>query len=165
MATSFKRTYTRTVVGSAPDPTTELCRHTPPPETPLHTQASKAQPLVGSLLLSPGSWCTQGFFFVLSKGVCFPVLWNCCSQILLTFKVGFPGDTQSLCQIPRLESLLWGLELSQQCGNLFGIIVLQFASCLPWRLCSGANGNILQEDLCASQDSYCRASGSMAGHC
>ena len=38
------------------------------------------------------------------------VLWKFCNQIPLTFKVRFPGDTQSLCQIPRLGSLLWGLE-------------------------------------------------------
>ena len=31
-----------------------------------------------------------------------------------------------LCWIPRLGSLLWNLELSQQCKNFFGIIVLQF---------------------------------------
>ena len=33
----------------------------PPPETPGHWQASLGQSLVGSLLLSPGSWCTQDF--------------------------------------------------------------------------------------------------------
>ena len=65
MATSFKRTYTRTIVSSAPDPTTELYRHTPSPETAKHTQASKAQPLVESLLLPPGSWCAQGFVCIL----------------------------------------------------------------------------------------------------
>ena len=36
------------------------------------------------------------------------------SMIPLTFNVRFPGDSQSLCWIPRLESLLWCLELSQQ---------------------------------------------------
>ena len=34
----------------------------PLPETPGHSQASLGQSLVGSLLLSPGSWCIQGFF-------------------------------------------------------------------------------------------------------
>ena len=35
--------------------------HQPRPllETPRHSQASLGQSLVGSLLLSPGSWCTQ----------------------------------------------------------------------------------------------------------
>ena len=81
-----------------------------------------------SFLLDPG---VHKVLFVFSKGVCLPVLWNCCSQILLTFQVRFPWDTQSLCQIPRLGSLLWGLELSQQCKNLFGITVLQFVDHLP----------------------------------
>ena len=32
-----------------------------PPETPRHSWASLGQFLMGSLFLSPGSWCTQGF--------------------------------------------------------------------------------------------------------
>ena len=43
----------------------QLCRRPPPtqplPETPGHLQASLGQSLTGSLLLSLGSWCTQGF--------------------------------------------------------------------------------------------------------
>ena len=44
----------------------------------------------------------------------------------LTSKVKFPGGSQSLCWIPRLGNLLRVLELSSQCKNFFGIIVLQF---------------------------------------
>ena len=44
----------------------------------------------------------------------------------LTSKVKFPGGFQSLCWIPRLGNLLHVLELSSQCKNFFGIIVLQF---------------------------------------
>ena len=62
--------------------------------------------------------------------VCFPVLWKFCNQIPLASKVKFPGGSQYLCQIPRLGNLLWALELSQQCKNFFGIIVLQFVGCL-----------------------------------
>ena len=32
------------------------------PEIPRHSQASLGQSLVGSLLLSSGSWCAQGLF-------------------------------------------------------------------------------------------------------
>ena len=32
-----------------------------------------------------------------------PVLWKFCNEILLTFKVRFPWDSQSLHQIPRLN--------------------------------------------------------------
>ena len=45
----------------------------PPPETPGHSQASLGQSLVGTLLLSPGSWCTQGFFCAFQESVS-PVL-------------------------------------------------------------------------------------------
>ena len=49
----------------------------------------------------------------------------------LSFKVGFPGE--SLCQIPWLESLMWGLELSQQCEQFFSIIVIFFGIiCYGW---------------------------------
>ena len=45
----------------------------PPPETPGHSQASLGQSLVGTLLLSPGSWCTPGFFCAFQESVS-PVL-------------------------------------------------------------------------------------------
>ena len=54
------------------------------------------------------------------------VLWKSYNHILLTFKVRVPGDSRALCQIPRLGSLMWGSEPSQQWENFFGIIVLQF---------------------------------------
>ena len=61
-------------------------------------------------------------------------------------KVKFPGGSQSLCQIPRLGNLLWALELLQweflwyNCSP-----VCEFPA--QW-LYSGANGNLLQDDLC-----------------
>ena len=74
------------------------------------------------MFLSPGSWCP--------RRNCFPSLWKFCHQIPLAFKVKFPGSSQSLCQIPRLENLLGALELLQQYKNFFGIIFLQFVSYL-----------------------------------
>ena len=56
-----------TVVVSAPDPATGSCRPTPLLETPGHSQASLAQSLVGTLLLSPGSWCTEDLVFALQN--------------------------------------------------------------------------------------------------
>ena len=38
-----------------------LSTHSSTRETPMHTQAILVQSLVGSLLLFPGFWCTQGF--------------------------------------------------------------------------------------------------------
>ena len=61
-----------------------------------------SQSLVGSLLLSTGSWGAQAFVCALQESLFSPVLWNFCNQTLLTFKVRFPGDFQSLCWIPQL---------------------------------------------------------------
>ena len=80
---SFRRAYARTVVFSAPNPKAGHCRPLPLPETPGHSQASLAQSLVGSLLLSPGSWCTQGSVCVLQDSVS-PVLckfWCFCGGV------------------------------------------------------------------------------------
>ena len=80
--------------------------------------------------------------------VCIPSPVQVLYQVLLTFKVRFPGDSQALCWIPRLGSL-WDLELLQQCENFFVIIVLQFGYRLPGGpMFIGTNGDVLQEDLC-----------------
>ena len=84
----------------------------PPQETLKHSQAGLTQSPVGSLLLFPGSWCTQGFVYALPESLFLLVLWKFCNHLPLAFKVKFPMDSQSFCQILRLESLMWGLELS-----------------------------------------------------
>ena len=70
----------RALLHSAPDPAAgQHHRPTPPMETPGHSQASLGQSLVGSLPLSPGSWCTR--FCLCPPRVCFPVLckfWHLC---------------------------------------------------------------------------------------
>ena len=79
MVTSFKRSHAHTATLNAPDPATDHCRLTPPG----HSQASLGQSLVGSLLLSPGSWCTQGFVCALQESVS-PVLckfWRLCGGV------------------------------------------------------------------------------------
>ena len=96
MQTSFQRAYSRTVVFSVSDPTAGHCRPKPPQEVPRKSQASLTQSSVGSLLLSPGSWCTQGLVCALQESV-FPVLWKFCNQLPLAFKVKFPRGSQSLC--------------------------------------------------------------------
>ena len=110
METSFKRSHAGPAALSAPNP--KAGHHQPalPPETPRHSQASLGQSLVGSLPLSPGFWCTQGFVCALQKSVS-PVLCKFYNQIPLPSKVKFPGGSQSLCQIHRLGNLLWVLEL------------------------------------------------------
>ena len=48
-----------------------------------------------------------------------PVLWKSCKQIPMAFKAIFPGGSQSLCQVPRLGSLMCSSEPSQY---FFGIL-------------------------------------------
>ena len=145
MVTSFKRSHAHTTL-RAPDSVAGHCQPTLPPETP-GPSGSLEQSLVGSLLLSFGSWSTQCFVCTLQKSVS-PVLWQFCNQIPLASKVKFPGGSQSLCQIPRLANLLW---VTEQCDNLFGVIVLQFVGHLLGSFIVG-NGNMLQEGLCYTQD-------------
>ena len=67
----------------------------------------------------------QNFVYALQDWSLFPsVLWKFYKQILLALKARFPGDSQYLCQISRLESLMWGSEPSKQFKIFFGIIVL-----------------------------------------
>ena len=73
MATSFRRSHVYTAILSAPNPAAGHRQPTPPPETPGHSGASLGQSLVGSLLLSPGSWCTQGFVCAFQESVSSPV--------------------------------------------------------------------------------------------
>ena len=67
MVTSFKRSHAHIAALSAPNPAMGHHQPTPLPETPGHSRASLGQCLVGSLLLSPGSWCTQGFVYSLQE--------------------------------------------------------------------------------------------------
>ena len=70
MVNFFKssRTWTATLI--ARNPAAGHHQHMPQPETPGHSWETLDQSLVGSLLLSSGSWCTQG-------SVC-----ACCAQCL-----------------------------------------------------------------------------------
>ena len=82
MVTSFRRFYACSATLSAPNPAEGHRRPTPPLESPGHSQASLGQSLMGSLLLSPGSWCTQGSVCALQESY-FPVL---CKTCLLTYR-------------------------------------------------------------------------------
>ena len=81
MATSFKRSHAHTAKLSAPNPGAGHRQPTPPPETPGHSQASLGQSLAGSLLLSPGSWCTR--FCLCPPRVCFQSsgFWRLCGGV------------------------------------------------------------------------------------
>ena len=63
--------------------------HLPLPDTHGHSQESLSQSLVGSLLLSPGSWCAEHFVCALQESIS-PVLCKFYKQIPLPSKVKFP---------------------------------------------------------------------------
>ena len=67
--TAFKRSHACTATPTAPNLAAGHNRPTPPLETPGHFQASLGQSLVGSLLLSPGSWSTQGSVCALQESI------------------------------------------------------------------------------------------------
>ena len=60
MVTSFKRSHSYTSTLCGPNPAAGHCWLRPLLETPGHSWASLGPSLVGSLLLSSASWCTQG---------------------------------------------------------------------------------------------------------
>ena len=77
---SFQRSHAYTAALNAP--ACSKPRPTPLPQTPGFSGASPGQPLLGSLLLSPGSWCTR--FCVCPPRVYFPVLckfWQLCGGV------------------------------------------------------------------------------------
>ena len=102
--TSFKRSCAHTAVLSAPNLAPGHHWPTPLREAPGHSWASLAQSLVGSLLLSSGSWCTQVFVCALQESVS-PVLCKLCNQIPWPPKSDSLG-VLSAFQIPRLRNLL-----------------------------------------------------------
>ena len=76
MASSFKRSHACIATLSAPNPAAGHHQPTPLLETLGQSWASLGQPLVGSLLLSPGSWCTQGSVCALQE----PISQSCVSS-------------------------------------------------------------------------------------
>ena len=67
MGTSFKRSHACTATLTAPKPAGGHHRLMPLLETPGNSWASLGQSLVGTLLLSPGSCCTQSSVCVLKE--------------------------------------------------------------------------------------------------
>ena len=117
MVTSFKVLMSVLLYSVPLTPCQAIVEPTSLLETPGHSQASLTWSLVRSLLLSPGSWCAQGFVCALQESFP-PVLWKFCNQIPLAFKVKFTGGFQSLCWVPRLGNVLWILELCNRVRTL-----------------------------------------------
>ena len=69
MVNSFRRSHAHTTTLLTPNQPADYYRPMPSLETPGYSWASLGQSLVGSLLLSHGSWCTQGFVCALQESV------------------------------------------------------------------------------------------------
>ena len=69
MATSFERAHACPATLNAPNPAAGHYQPMPPLETPRLSRASVCPSLVGSLLLSPGSWCTKGSVCARQKSI------------------------------------------------------------------------------------------------
>ena len=89
MVTSFKMSHACTSTLRVPNPAAGHHQSTPPRETPGHSWASLDQSLVGSLLLYPGSWCTQGSVCALRESV---------SPVLCKFWWPYGGANSNLLQ-------------------------------------------------------------------
>ena len=123
---------------------------TPQLETPGHSQASLGQSFVGSLLLSPGSWCAKSFSCALHDSASL-VLCKFCNQIPLASKVKFPGGFAVPLPDPQVAKSVVGprsfLTVRKfpwyNCSSVCGLFA-------QW-LYGGVNGNLLLEDLCHTQ--------------
>ena len=93
MVTSFKRSHACPAALTAPKPAAGHHQTMPLLDIPGQCRASLHQSLVGSLLLSPGSWCTQGSICALQKSIS-PVL-----SKLWWLYIGVNGDLlqEGLC--------------------------------------------------------------------
>ena len=108
MVTSFKRFHACTATLSAPNPAAGHHRRTPPVETPGHSWASLGQSLVGSLLLSRGSWCTEGFVCALQESV---------SPVLCKFWWLYGGDHGDLLQEGLCHTQVCCIQGPCPCGR------------------------------------------------
>ena len=122
MAASFKRPHAHTATPSAPDPAAGHHRPSPLPENPGHSWTSLGQSLVGSLLLSPGSWCTQGSVCVLQESIS-PVLCKFWQLLVTSSKRVKPYPSllhpePLLCGSPLLTRTARGDTHAQSCPSL-----------------------------------------------
>ena len=126
MVTSLQRSHACTATLSAPNPA--VGHHQPMPllGTPGHLQASPGQSLVGTLLLSPGSWCPPR--------VCFPVLckvWQLYGGLMVTsYKRAYAIPKSAAPRAPVQQQTTADPDLHRRRSNT----VLSQALWDPWVL-------------------------------
>ena len=148
MVTSFKRSHECTATLSAPNPAAGHHRPSSLLETLGHSQASLGPSLVGSLLLSPGSWCTQGPVCALQESISQSCVSSGSSMVglMATSSTRAYANTQvcctqSLCPCgrPLLTHTSTGDAQTQFCFSLCGVSVswctqglFEPSECLWW---------------------------------
>ena len=142
MVTSFQRSHAGTATLSALDPAAALHWPTPPLESPGHSRASLGQSLVGWLLLSPGSWCTQGSVCALpesiSPGLC--KFWQLLVGLMATSSWGL-CHTQVWCTLSTADPCLSrSLRHSSGSGSVGSLGPGVHKVCLSPLSVSGRNG-------------------------
>ena len=108
MVTSFKRSCVGIATLSAPSPAAGHCRPMPLPETPGYSWVSLGQSLAGSLLLPPGSWCTQSFVCALPESV---------SPVLFKFWQFYGGVNGDLLQEGLCHTKVYCTQSPYPCGR------------------------------------------------
>ena len=106
MATSFQRSHAPTATLTAFSPAAGHHRPTPLLETPGHSRASLGQSLVGSLLLSSGSWCTQGSVCALQESISQSCVSSSSSMVRLMATSSKRAYATPRSDAPRALSLL-----------------------------------------------------------
>ena len=131
--------------------------HSRPPPTHTSTRDSwtlRRKSLTGSLLLSPGSWCAQGFVCALQESTS-PVLWKFYNQNPLASKSNSLGVLSPFARSPGWE-ICCVYNCSAVCGSS------------AQRLCGRVSGDLLQKGLCHMlwpRSPAPRAPAPAAGHC
>ena len=90
---------------------------------PSNTSREVGLSLLGGLCSFPWPLVCMMFCLCPLRVCVSPSLVEVLYQILLSFKVRFTGDSQSLFWITRLSSLTWGLELCNSVKTYLGLLI------------------------------------------
>ena len=134
----LKRTHTYTATLSAPNPAAGHHRLTSQLETPGYLPASLGQSLVGSQLLSPGSWCAPGSVCSLQESISWVLckFWQLYGRVNGNLLLEGLCHTQVCCtQGPcPCKVHCWPISphemLKQFCHSLCGVSVSWCTQCL-----------------------------------
>ena len=122
MATSFKMSHAGTAALTASNPAAGYHQPTPLLETPRHSLACLGLFLVGSLLLSSGSWYAQGFVFALQESV---------STVLCKFWWFYDGVNGDLLQEGLCHTQVCCMGLLDHMVALFLVFFKEPPYCSP----------------------------------